>query len=82
MKNMDFITDGAPIKRKINNEAKPLNYTDSVTNYFNRIKKIEGLRGISNRSSVMFKYISYFFSIILFSSLTQALPILSITGTN
>lgn len=73
MKNTDFITDGAPIKRKINNEVKPLNYTDSVTNYFNRIKKIEGLRGISNRSSVMFKYISYFFSILLFSSLTQAL---------
>ena len=36
MKNTDYITDGAPIMKKNNNNAvKSDNYTKTVKNYFN-----------------------------------------------
>lgn len=46
---------------------------EKVTNFFNRNSHSEGSRGVSTRLGVLFKYLTYFFLIIIFSSISQFL---------
>lgn len=66
----NFISDGAPVKNNVQNKSS---YTSKITNYADKIKYVEGLRGFSTRTTLVIRYISYFLSIIIASALTQAL---------
>lgn len=68
----NFISDGAPNNFSEVNK-KNLSFTEKITNYANKIKYSEGIRGYSTRSALFLRYLSYFFTILISSSITQAL---------
>lgn len=69
-------SDGAPTSTSSQSDSASegtvtRGYTDNITEKVSRVMQFEGLRGRSNRFAVVFRYASYFLSILVASSLTQ-----------
>jgi hypothetical protein len=76
--NNDFFADGAPQNRPAVAAGHPSQttqqsdrVTDRATRAVSRLQQFEGLRGRSTRASLVFRYMTYVLSIMLFSALTQ-----------
>jgi hypothetical protein len=74
---MNYLSDGAPQQpdvpkySNVTYTSKKINTVSKITGIITRLRPNEGPRGVSTRLGVMLRYISYFFSIVFFSSVTQ-----------